>query len=82
MLTVGQGRSRSSASRLAEVAKTSDRVAIIEEVGPAISTFKKGDHVLISCISSCGRCENTERGIAAIVALAFFFILINCVHTA
>lgn len=37
-------------------------VGVIEEVGPAVSTFKKGDHVLISCISSCGRCEYCKRG--------------------
>ncbi|MFG1294808.1 zinc-dependent alcohol dehydrogenase family protein [Xanthobacter variabilis] len=37
-------------------------VGIIEEVGPAVSTFKKGDHVLISCISACGRCEYCRRG--------------------
>lgn len=37
-------------------------VGIIEEVGPAVSTFKKGDHILISCISACGRCEYCRRG--------------------
>jgi len=25
---------------------------VIEDVGEAVSTFKKGDHVLISCITS------------------------------
>ncbi|MBS1598873.1 MAG: zinc-dependent alcohol dehydrogenase family protein [Bacteroidetes bacterium] len=37
-------------------------VGIIEEVGGAVTNFKKGDHVLISCISSCGKCEYCKRG--------------------
>jgi alcohol dehydrogenase len=37
-------------------------VGIIEESGPAVSNFKKGDHVLISCITSCGRCEACKKG--------------------
>jgi alcohol dehydrogenase len=32
-------------------------VGIIDETGTAVSSFKKGDHVLISCITSCGKCE-------------------------
>lgn len=31
-------------------------VGIIDSVGAAITAFKPGDHVLISCISSCGKC--------------------------
>lgn len=37
-------------------------VGIVEEVGPAVTAFKPGDHVLISCISSCGKCEYCRRG--------------------
>jgi alcohol dehydrogenase len=37
-------------------------VGIIEEVGAAVTNFKKGDHVLISGISSCGKCEYCKRG--------------------
>jgi alcohol dehydrogenase len=37
-------------------------VGVIEEVGTAVTEFKKGDHVLISCISSCGKCEYCKRG--------------------
>ncbi|MFI5130487.1 MAG: zinc-dependent alcohol dehydrogenase family protein [Chitinophagales bacterium] len=37
-------------------------VGIIEEVGSAVSNFKKGDHVLISCITSCGKCDYCKRG--------------------
>jgi alcohol dehydrogenase len=32
-------------------------VGIIDTAGPAVTGFKRGDHVLISCISSCGKCE-------------------------
>lgn len=32
-------------------------VGVIEEVGDGVSNFKKGDRVLISCITSCGKCE-------------------------
>ncbi len=31
-------------------------VGIIEKVGAAVSAFKPGDHVLISCVSACGKC--------------------------
>jgi alcohol dehydrogenase len=31
-------------------------VGIIEKVGPAVTAFKPGDHVLISCVSACGKC--------------------------
>ena len=37
-------------------------VGVIEEVGGAVSTFKPGDHVLISCITSCGKCDYCRRG--------------------
>lgn len=37
-------------------------VGIIEEIGPGVTGFSKGDPVLISCISSCGKCENCRRG--------------------
>ena len=37
-------------------------VGVIEEVGTAVTNFKIGDHVLISCISSCGKCEYCKKG--------------------
>jgi alcohol dehydrogenase len=37
-------------------------VGTIEEVGPAVTGFKKGDRVLISCITSCGKCEYCKKG--------------------
>ena len=40
-------------------------VGIIEEVGEAVSGFKKGDRVLISCITSCGRCAYCKRQLYA-----------------
>ena len=36
-------------------------VGVVEEVGSAVRNFKKGDHVLISCITSCGSCANCRR---------------------
>ncbi|MDT8320448.1 MAG: zinc-dependent alcohol dehydrogenase family protein [Xanthomonadales bacterium] len=37
-------------------------VGIIEEVGASVANFSAGDRVLISCISSCGRCSNCKKG--------------------
>jgi alcohol dehydrogenase len=37
-------------------------VGVIEAVGSAVSTFKPGDRVLISCITACGRCEYCRKG--------------------
>jgi alcohol dehydrogenase len=37
-------------------------VGVIEEIGNAVTGFKKGDHVLISCITSCGKCEYCKKG--------------------
>ena len=31
-------------------------VGIVETVGPGVTVFKPGDHVLISCVSACGKC--------------------------
>ncbi|MGN6181799.1 MAG: zinc-dependent alcohol dehydrogenase family protein [Mucilaginibacter sp.] len=36
-------------------------VGVIEETGSAVSNFKKGDHVLISCITSCGKCTFCKK---------------------
>jgi len=36
-------------------------VGIVEQVGAAVTAFKVGDHVLISCISACGKCEYCRR---------------------
>jgi alcohol dehydrogenase len=37
-------------------------VGTVEKVGPAVTSFRNGDRVLISCISACGRCEYCRRG--------------------
>ncbi|WP_082678306.1 alcohol dehydrogenase catalytic domain-containing protein [Sphingomonas sanguinis] len=37
-------------------------VGIVEHVGAAVTSFKPGDHVLISCITACGRCDYCRRG--------------------
>lgn len=36
-------------------------VGIIEEVGEGVTSFKTGDIVLISSITSCGKCENCRK---------------------
>lgn len=37
-------------------------VGIIEEAGPGVTNFKKGNRVLLSCITSCGKCEACKKG--------------------
>ncbi|MCF8470737.1 MAG: zinc-dependent alcohol dehydrogenase family protein [Parvibaculum sp.] len=37
-------------------------VGVVEETGSGVTAFKKGDHVLISCISSCGKCDYCRKG--------------------
>ncbi|WP_332816665.1 zinc-dependent alcohol dehydrogenase family protein [Sphingopyxis sp.] len=37
-------------------------VGIVESVGTAVTGFVPGDHVLISCITSCGHCDSCRRG--------------------
>lgn len=36
-------------------------VGIIDEAGEGVSNFKKGDPVLISCITACGKCPNCKK---------------------
>jgi alcohol dehydrogenase len=36
-------------------------VGIVETVGSAVTSFKPGDHVLISCITACGKCPYCRR---------------------
>ena len=36
-------------------------VGIVEEVGSSVSNFNAGDHVLISCITTCGKCEYCKK---------------------
>jgi alcohol dehydrogenase len=38
-------------------------VGTITEVGPAVSTLSVGDRVIISCISSCGKCSYCRQGL-------------------
>ena len=37
-------------------------IGVIEETGASVTAFKKGDKVLISCITSCGKCDYCKRG--------------------
>jgi alcohol dehydrogenase len=36
-------------------------VGVVESVGAAVTAFQAGDHVLISCITACGKCEYCRR---------------------
>jgi len=36
-------------------------VGVVDKVGPAVTSFKPGDRVLISCISTCGKCAYCRR---------------------
>jgi alcohol dehydrogenase len=37
-------------------------IGVIDEVGAGVSRFRKGDRVLISCITACAKCEYCRRG--------------------
>lgn len=37
-------------------------VGVVEVAGTGVATFKPGDHVLISCITACGRCDYCRKG--------------------
>jgi alcohol dehydrogenase len=37
-------------------------VGTVEKTGPGVTAFRPGDHVLVSCISTCGKCEYCRRG--------------------
>ena len=37
-------------------------IGVIDEIGTGVSRFRKGDRVLISCITACGKCGYCRRG--------------------
>jgi alcohol dehydrogenase len=37
-------------------------IGVVDEAGSGVSQFKKGDRVIISCITSCGKCEYCKKG--------------------
>ena len=37
-------------------------VGIVDSIGGAVTAFRPGDHVLISCISACGKCVYCRKG--------------------
>ena len=40
-------------------------VGVVEAVGSAVANFKPGDKVLISCVTSCGKCEYCKKQLYA-----------------
>jgi alcohol dehydrogenase len=39
-----------------------EAVGTVEEVGSGVTTVRPGDHVLMSCVSACGRCRYCKEG--------------------
>lgn len=39
-----------------------EAVGTVEAVGSAVTTMRPGDHVLVSCVSACGRCRYCREG--------------------
>ena len=39
-----------------------EAVGTVQEVGPSVTTVAVGDRVLLSCVSSCGRCRFCKEG--------------------
>jgi len=37
-------------------------IGVVDKVGSAITAFHAGDRVIVSCISSCGKCDYCRRG--------------------
>ena len=38
-------------------------MGVITEVGEGVTQFAEGDRVILSCVSSCGRCANCRKGL-------------------
>ncbi len=36
-------------------------VGVVEETGKAVTNFKKGDRVIVSCVTACGKCVNCKK---------------------
>lgn len=36
-------------------------IGVVEEIGPGVTELKPGDKVIISCITSCGKCEYCRK---------------------
>ena len=37
-------------------------IGVVDKVGAAVTAFRPGDRVIVSCISSCGKCDYCRRG--------------------
>ena len=37
-------------------------IGIVDQIGAGVSSFNVGEHVIVSCVSSCGKCGNCKKG--------------------
>jgi alcohol dehydrogenase len=37
-------------------------VGVVDQIGSGVKAFRPGDHVLVSCISACAKCEYCRKG--------------------
>ncbi|MGN6579717.1 MAG: zinc-dependent alcohol dehydrogenase family protein [Bordetella sp.] len=37
-------------------------VGIVDQIGAAVTAFKPGDRVIVSCVSACGKCDYCRKG--------------------
>ena len=48
-----------------------EAAGMVEEVGPAVSTVKPGDHVVVTLIRSCGHCHYCSQGLPVACETSF-----------
>ena len=48
-------------------------IGVVTDVGAGVTTFRAGDRVLISCITSCGRCDFCRKQMYSTVGMAAGF---------
>jgi len=56
-------------------------VGVVETVGAAVTAFRSGDHVIVSCISSCGKCDYCRKGCTRTASTAVGFWATPSTHT-
>jgi alcohol dehydrogenase len=44
------------------IASRREGIGIVDKVGSGVTAFHPGDRVIVSCVSSCGKCEYCRKG--------------------